>query len=488
MATRIGIQPQNRSKSSCKKKKQVQQSVQKARGVLGPRVKKVGADKFALVCIDPAKHRSEWLMADYLGNLLIEPRTLEHQAVHFDLAVQLIRQTQVQHGILDMLVTVERTGNYHLAPERAFAGAGFETRIVHPFATKQFRLPADAGNKTDRTDLFAQHRAAVAGFGLQEPLWDETHRRLQLRIRHRRDLVEKASALVCQIRDHLHVALPGYAELFSDLFQHATALTLARRCDSPQAMLQLGKAELSRQLREQRIAFQSPTLDKILAWAAQAARHPRHPEAAWRQALWIDLHDLHQELRRQIEAREVQIAGDLVQTPYVRLLAVPGISVVSAADFAGEMGPIANYANANAITGRSGLFPSRYQSDQTDRADGRLVRQANRQLRATILRIADNLSLLNDHFRGQAGLARAAKVDERAIRVKIGKSFTRIAFAAVAGDQPLRHPCCASRGSILKKLRQFHLDHGSPPDGRWRTWNGPSIKCWEKRAGTKRAW
>jgi transposase len=146
------------------------------------------------------------------------------------------------------------------------------------------------------------------------------------------------------------------------------------------------------------------------------------------------------------------------------LLAIPGIHVVSAADFAGEMGPITNYANSNAITGRSGLYPSRYQSDQTDYADGALVRQCNRRLRATIMRIADNLSHFNAHFRGRAALARTAKVDERAIRVKIGKNFTRIAFAAVAGDQPLRHPCCAARESILVKLRQFHLEHGSPPD------------------------
>ena len=82
------------------------------------------------------------------------------------MAVELIHQAQQQHNIEDMIVVVERTGNYHLPPKRAFARAGFETSVVHPFATKQFRMPADPGNKTDETDLYAQHRAAVAGFGL----------------------------------------------------------------------------------------------------------------------------------------------------------------------------------------------------------------------------------------------------------------------------------------------------------------------------------
>ena len=55
-------------------------SLQKPNGVIAPRVKEVGGDKFAIVCVDPAKHRSEWMMADYFGRLLIEPQTLEHQS------------------------------------------------------------------------------------------------------------------------------------------------------------------------------------------------------------------------------------------------------------------------------------------------------------------------------------------------------------------------------------------------------------------------
>ena len=133
-----------------------------------------------------------------------------------------IRQAQQQHDIQDTIVVVERTGNYYLPAKRAFAGAGFETRVVHPFATKQYRMPADPGNKTDETDLYAQHRAAVAGFGLCELELEPPYRELQLRARHRRNLVEKSAALACQIRDHLHLAMPGYADLFDRLFERPT--------------------------------------------------------------------------------------------------------------------------------------------------------------------------------------------------------------------------------------------------------------------------
>ena len=70
-------------------------------------------------------------------------------------------------------------------------------------------------------------------------------------------------------------------------------------------------------------------------------------------AIWTDLYELYQHFQRQIAALERQLASDVVQTPYIRLMAIAGINVVSAADLAAEMGPIKQYANANAITGRA---------------------------------------------------------------------------------------------------------------------------------------
>jgi hypothetical protein len=95
------------------------------------------------------------------------------------------------------------------SPNAPFAAAGFETRIVHPFVTKQYRQPVDPSKKTDDTDLAAIHRATVTGCALQEASRDEAWTSLQLVIRHRRDLVRKGAALNCQIRDHREAVLPG---------------------------------------------------------------------------------------------------------------------------------------------------------------------------------------------------------------------------------------------------------------------------------------
>jgi transposase len=82
-----------------------------------------------------------------------------------------------------------------LPVKRVFTSNNFDTRIVHPLTTKQYRLPADPGNKTDDTDLCAIHRATTNGFGLLEPPLDEIHGPLRLLARHRRDLVRKNASL-----------------------------------------------------------------------------------------------------------------------------------------------------------------------------------------------------------------------------------------------------------------------------------------------------
>ena len=463
MTRNVRTNRRQRRKSKSRPNPRRRQNLQKPSGVIGPRVKRVGGDKFAIVCVDPAKHRSDWIMADYFGNLLIEQQTLEHQAVFFKQAVTQIREAQQRHDIQDMIVVVERTGNYHLAPKRAFAKAGFETRVVHPFATKQYRMPADPGNKTDGTDLNAQHRAAVAGFGLCDFELESPYRELQLRARHRRNLVEKASAMACQIREHLHLAMPGFSTLFDHLFGHKSAMAIARRCASPAVALELGQAGLRQHLRENKVRHQLRTIDKVLAWASQAASDSVE-DGPLHHAIWTDLEELYQNFQRRILVLERELAGDLVQTPYVRLLALSGINVVSAAELAGEMGPITRYANANAITGRCGLYPSRYQSDQTDNDRGPIIRQANRRIRCALMRIADNLVCHCAYYRGLADVDRAREMDERAIRVKIAKKFSRLAFACVAGDEPMKHPAMRQPDSIIEKLREFHRVHQTPMD------------------------
>jgi transposase len=432
-------------------------SVGKPRGVLHPRVQQVGPEHFGIVCFDCAKVRSRFLLADFYGRVLLPPTTVSHNRPDLDAAVAQIRQAFAEHQLRDGLVAIERTGRYHRIVQRTFAAAGFETRILHPFVTKQYRQSVDPGNKTDDTDLTAIHRATVTGCALLEATRDEAWTTLQLLIRHRRDLVRKGAALNCQIRDHLEAALPGYASCFDKLWDSSIPWHLLQHFPTTALLREAGLTVLCQSLRQAGIRFQQRTVQTVLDWAEQAA--PGDIAAAFHRRIALALYDDRKRKTQEIQALEREIAGRLVQTPYVLLLSFPGINVVSAADFAGEMGPIEHYANAKAITGRAGLMPSRYQSDKVDKANGPLVRNCNRSLRATILGIADTLTVCNHHFQALATQWAAQGKDPRHTRVKIALRFCRIAFQMVAGRQVFHHPSIQGRHYILDKLTAFHRDH-----------------------------
>ena len=431
------------------------------KGGLGPRVEAVGPKRFGIVAVDCAKNSSRWRFADFYGRCLIPPTTLAHRAVDLAAAVQLIKNASHEYQIADCVVVIERTGRYHLVVKRAFVQAGFEVRAIDPLATHQFRKPVHAGNKTDDTDLEAIHDAAAQGLGLVPVALPPVFLQLQDWARHRRDLVKKSSRLRCQIREHLHVIMPGYAELFDDLFDVEFALFVAPRFTA-EALCATRPDELADAVRDAGIRCLRSTLETILAWA-QIAPEPED-RAALRQGVLADLIADLRAKRAQIARTELALARLLAETPYLVLLSIPGLNVVTAAEFAAEAGPIAAYADARAITGRAGLYPSRYQSGPVDRGDGPLVPKGNRRLRQAILRIADVLMRCNEHFSILARSLRLRGMPGPRVHIAVGNRFTRIAYRMVAGGRIYEHPSGRQRDYVIQKLIKFYIKHNIDVD------------------------
>ena len=268
--------------------------------------------------------------------------------------------------------------------------------------------------------------------------------------------------------------MPGYSRCFTISSIPTSLLWVAKNLGSAAEIVQAGIDGLAQQLRKANIKTHKPTLEKIVAWArsAPSAEEP----ASLHRRFFVELDADRLAKLQVIRAIEGELAETLSQTPYVLLLGIPGINVVSAAEFAGEMGPIKHYAKARAITGRAGLYPSRYQSDEVDRPDGPLVRRANHDLRRAILMIADNLIRCNEHFGVLAAGWRLKKADPRDIRVRVAGRFCRIAFQMVAGQMTFRHPCTQKRDYILKKLIRFALDHEIAPDQLLRNLDAATVQ------------
>jgi transposase len=401
------------------------------------------------------------MFCNFYGKVLVEPTVVEHTAGGLRAMTQLVAAVCSTEGLTDTIVAVEMTGIYHKPVYRAFRRAGFDTRIVHPFASNHYRRPLHPDEKTDDHDLEAIFHAAVNGYGLATLPVGEVYQSLQALSRHRHNLVKQRARLMVQMRQRLHQTMPGFADLFDDdkLYHKSIALPVALRFPSAEAIRQAGVEGIAQHLNAAKVRFQRRTIQRIVAWAGGAAEPSELAAMQTRQ--WRQLNEVRRLFDEQIVAAERAMAGFLVNTPYVLLLSVTGINVVSAARLAGEAGPIEHYAWARAINGRAGLFPSRYQSDEVDRADGALVRQCNRKLRGAAMLVAENLIKCHPYYRGLSELWKQQKVDPRDRRCRIANRAMRMVYQLVGGRQLWRGKG-VDREYLLAKLQEFHRVHKTP--------------------------
>ncbi|MEZ6132601.1 MAG: hypothetical protein R3C59_28375, partial [Planctomycetaceae bacterium] len=95
VATRKSRTKRSRSRSQ-KFKKAV---LGRPQGVIQARVQAVGPEKFGIVSVDCAKARSKWMLADFYGNIIVEPTEVEHDRSSFQLTMLTLKNAIEKRGL-----------------------------------------------------------------------------------------------------------------------------------------------------------------------------------------------------------------------------------------------------------------------------------------------------------------------------------------------------------------------------------------------------
>jgi hypothetical protein len=265
----IQMVTKRKSTRNSKQSQRKRRYIGKPTGIIQQRVQEATPQRFGIVSVDCAKRRSKWLLCDYFGRVIIEPTAVEHNAGCLAAMTHQVQAACEAEGIVDCIAAIEMTGVYHKPIVAAYQKAGFDTRIVHPFASSHYRKPLHPDNKTDDNDLEAIFHAAVNGYGLSILPLDETYLSLQRLVRHRRNLVRQRARIQVQVRVLMHQSMPGYADLWEDdkLFTKSIAMPIAKQFSSAAAVKNSKQSGMASYLRRSKIRFQERTLDKIHAWS-----------------------------------------------------------------------------------------------------------------------------------------------------------------------------------------------------------------------------
>jgi transposase len=424
-------------------------------------IRQAGPEHVGVLLVDSGKRHFAVRLGNFLGDCLWEPEPVRCHRPGLESMMVEVEKQMARHGLVELVVGIERTGRWH-QPIKQLVEAKWPVKMISPFTTKRLRQPANPGVKTDPIDLTAMHRAMICGYGTDEAALPEPWLDLRLLSRARADLVSKRASLKTQCAGRMEALFPGYTDLFEDLWKTPTAAALIEAYCSPLKLLQAGTDRVMEKLSKAGVTCRRSTAERVRAWAAQAA--PADDGTAVNHDILRDHLSLIRRLSELIDRYEVALLGYLVQTPAVLLLSITGINVASASDYGGEMGPDEHYIGPKNVTGRAGLFPSRFQSDEADRPNGPVVAGRNARLREAILVIGHNLLSCNPYFSAWRQLPDHRNMSYKEARIATGSRFVRISFQMLRHRTVFNHPIAGRQDSVLCKLVAFARDKGVPAD------------------------
>ena len=138
----------------------------------------------------------------------------------------------------------------------------------------------------------------------------------------------------------------------------------------------------------------------------------------------------------KIEKLEKEIERLLLQTDGKLLLSVPGIGLVTAAEFYSEMGDISHYDNASQLIKKAGTNPIVIQSGGGKGYYGRISKQGNDHFRYVVYLAGKSLSMHNPDLRSFYDRLKEKGKHSRKAFIAVGNKFIKIAFAMIRDHKP----------------------------------------------------
>lgn len=407
----------------------------------------INLEQVLIVAIDAAKLHQKALICNYFGDVIEKSFFFSINSIGIQELCHKIQLASVKTNAQRIFLGVEATGHYYEDIVRELGKKGYLVQIFNAYTTFEERASALSWCKTDDLDLVAIAHAIMQNKGTESALAEGIQRQLLTLSRARRSEVNKRSTLQVEIRvlmDHIWREFQGYAvtdgqkrktqKIFSD-FWGKTPLFFMEHFPHPSSILNLGEWELRKLSRQHNLKMRDTTIHKLLFAASNSLSRPIEELAPELLILKMKLQDL-KKFNENIIALEKELETLLIQTDGLLLLTIPGIGVVSAAEFYSEIGDISKYDHPNQLIKKAGTNPIVKQSGGASGYYGRISKQGNSHLRYVLYHIGHTLSIHNKDLSPFRQRLKEKGKHYRKIFVALGNKFLKIAFAMLRDKQP----------------------------------------------------
>lgn len=297
-----------------------------------------------VVSIDIAKHKHWAGMLDGRTELPVgSPFVFQNSRDGFSRLLGQIAKAQEKTGATRVVVGMEPTGHYWRPLAAYLQEAGITVVLVNPYHVKTSKEHDDnSPTKSDRKDVWVIARLVAEGKFFPLYLPDGVYADLRSLTQARQQQRQKLNTALNQLRAVLDEYFPEYTTVFVNLLGQASLHILQHR-PFPQDVLAVKVEELAGELRAASNGRVGLKRAQELQEAARGSIGVRYGLSATR----LRVNQILREAafwQQQLTETEAAMATALEQTrlgPY--LLSMPGVGVVTAAAFLGEIGDPSRY-------------------------------------------------------------------------------------------------------------------------------------------------
>lgn len=297
----------------------------------------------------------------------------------FNYFTKVIEEAKSKNGLKDVLIGLEPTGHYWRRIAYFAKEKGHEVRFIRTTALKHQReLDESSSAKSDMKDALTIANITREGKYIDTVIEDDIYRQLRTLSRLRERILRYNTGSKNALRGVLDDYFPEFKKIFCSM--KAKGLwALLENCPFPEDVLRLGAVKVGDIIaKSSRRRSEAIKKALVLYHAARESIGLKKIGIADRYRVKIFLEELKRS-EGQMKDIESQMKKLLEQVPYAQyLLSVPGIGVLSAAVFLGELGNPFYFKHPKQIIKYAGYDP--VENDSGQRTSKRVISKKGRWL------------------------------------------------------------------------------------------------------------
>lgn len=341
-----------------------------------------------LIGIDVSKFKHTASVIDNDGVVYVEPFDFNNDIIGF----QLFLSTVSSFTNDDYIIGMEDTGHYGDNLQRFLLSKELKVAMLNPLATNHIRL-AFGKAKNDKLDSVTIG-SALAMPRLYRIIKDDhfSYHEIRELTRYRLHLTKSSNIYKNRLKKLIDITFPEFDSLFSTAYSN-TYLKVLHDFQSAENIASTDIRTLRKALIVDRGRCVSITAEELKAAAKQSIGHSNFAmEIEIRQTV-----EMIEKINSNLEAVEKKIEefSRQLNSP---ILAIPGISHISAMSILAEIGDFSKYESAKQIIKLSGTNPFVYESGTYSMARTRLEKKGSKYLRATLYKTIQTVILFNPVF------------------------------------------------------------------------------------------